>query len=241
MLFARKTMTDGFVNISTSMDNLDRSLVRTSILSALERASRDFNGVLLDVGCGRMPYKDYLLSQAEQIEKYIGLDLEDNVIHDNAPDITWNEGVIPLNDGVIDCAMATEVLEHCPHPSAVLEEIYRVLRPGGMFFLTVPFIWPLHEVPYDYHRFTPFLLEKTLDECGFTNIELSALGGWDASLAQMLGLWSQRRPMGALKRKIASILVKPLHSYLLKRDFVLQDFSRQTMITGLSGTCRKPG
>jgi len=93
----------------------------------------------------------------------------------------------------IEDSIATEVFEHCPDPEIVMKEIWRVLKLGGILFFTVPFLWNLHETPYDEYRYTPFALKRHLTQSGFTEIEIKAMGGWDAALAQMLGLWVRRR------------------------------------------------
>ncbi len=56
---------------------------------------------------------------------------------------------MPFEDNVFDCAMATEVLEHCAYPEVTLFEVSRVLKKDGLFFFTVPFVWPLHDCPFD--------------------------------------------------------------------------------------------
>ena len=141
---------------------LDIFIVRRSILSSLQTQIPQYEGTLLDVGCGQMPYKTLLTSSPSRVKQYIGLDLEFNPIHNNHPDITWQNGKIPLSDGSIDCAIATEVFEHCPDPEVVMSEICRVLKPRGMLFCTVPFLWPLHEVPHDNIATHLILLSATL-------------------------------------------------------------------------------
>ena len=53
-------------------------------------------------------------------------------------------------------------------------------------------LWPLHDVPYDECRYTPFAIKRHLRNAGFEQFRLKPLGGWDASLAQMIGLWILR-------------------------------------------------
>ena len=224
-----------------TVKRLDIYQVRISILKALQDLLNVFEGTLLDVGCGQMPYKPLLTSPPSKVTRYIGLDLEDNPIHDNHPDITWQNGKIPLKDDSIDCAICTEVLEHCPDPEAVLKEIHRVLKPKGLVFFTVPFLWPLHEVPYDQYRYTPFSLNRHLAASGFIDIDLKPMGGWDASLGQMLGLWVQRRPLNKWIRGGLLFLFWPIVWLLHKTDLrTSTKFKEGTMITGLSGTTRKP-
>ena len=229
-----------FLRPKCTVQQLDLFIIRKAILKALSAQLNNLQGELLDIGCGQMPYKSLLTSPQSQVSKYIGLDFKDNPIHSNDPDITWQEGKIPLSDHSIDCAIATEVLEHCPNPEEVMKEINRVLKPGGFFFFTVPFLWPLHEVPFDEYRYTPFSLKRHLHDTGFTNIQLAALGGWDASLAQMMGLWVRRRKMGKWKKGVLSLMLMPL-IYLLNQKNNLDPikFWEGTMITGLSGTARK--
>src|ERR1051325_897894 len=115
---------------------------RRLILEALLQARSNFNGRLLDVGCGHQPYRQVVLSLPSRATTYIGLDFAENRYQ--PPDVAWDGVRIPLGDASIDSVLLTEVLEHCPEPETVLREIYRVLKPGGFMFLTVPFIWPIH-------------------------------------------------------------------------------------------------
>ena len=43
---------------------------------------------------------------------------------------------LPLRDASIDVAVSLQVLEHVANPRAMLQEVFRVLRPGGVFLLT---------------------------------------------------------------------------------------------------------
>jgi SAM-dependent methyltransferase len=160
-----------------------------------------------------------------------------------------------LQNNVIDCALATEVFEHCPEPETNMREIQRVLRPGGLLFFTVPFLWPLHTVPYDEYRYTPFALERHLRNAGFEQIKLKAMGGWNLSMAQMLVLWARRRwshsgqassrpsLSSCLQRtfwwRVLPRLVVPLARFLAHIDTPPLEFKARTMMIGITGTAYK--
>lgn len=171
-----------------------------------------------------------------------GLDIESAQVYDQKvkPDSTWDGITMPFGNDLFNCSIATEVLEHCPKPEVILSEIYRVLKPDGVFFFTVPFLWNLHEVPHDEYRYTPFALERLLKEAGFIDIQIYPTGGWHASMALMIGLYVKRAKLNRVMRKILEfsslILLRILFS-LAKREKIT--FSEGQMITGIYGVCRK--
>jgi SAM-dependent methyltransferase len=234
-----KTHRNSFLTPILNTESLDIFIIRSSILDALTKNIGQFKGTLLDVGCGEMPYKSLLISPLSKVERYVGLDLGNNALYTKSvPDIFWDGETIPLPDISVECAIATEVLEHCPKPENVMKEIYRVLRPEGIFFFTVPFIWPLHDVPYDQYRYTPYSLERLLSNSGFEQIDIKAMGGWDASLAQMIGLWVNRRPLPYLSRKIYQAISLPIIRALVRSDMIPDNYAGR-MVTGFSGIARK--
>lgn len=232
---------DNFINIPFTKENLDRYYIRTSIFNALKEALPKLKDNLLDIGCGKMPYKSYILENS-MVSSYKGLDIESALEYDSTikPDFTWDGKIMPFENNSFDCAFGTEVLEHCPEPEIVLKEVFRVLKPEGVFFFTVPFLWNLHEVPHDEYRYTPFSLARHLENSGFSKIEIEATGGWHAAMAQMLGLWVRRSAITNTKRKWLSMLLKPVIYSLIKMDKAGKvTFTEGQMITGLYGTARK--
>jgi SAM-dependent methyltransferase len=61
---------------------------------------------------------------------------------------------IPLKDASFDAVIVQAVLEHVISPAKVVDEIYRVLKPGGLVYAETPFMQQVHEKAYDFTRFT---------------------------------------------------------------------------------------
>lgn len=73
------------------------------------------------------------------------------------PDIIGDIMNMPLKSSSYDVVICLAVLEHVPKPWLAMEEMVRVLKPGGSLFLYVPFLYPYHAMPGyygDYVRFT---------------------------------------------------------------------------------------
>jgi SAM-dependent methyltransferase len=135
-----------------------------------------------DVGAGDSPYRE-LFAHCE----YISVDWDQSVHRGAAnADIISSADSITLPDETVDAALLTQVLEHVPSPSAVLAEVGRVLRPDGHVFLTVPFIWELHELPHDYFRYTPASLQLLLEGAGFLDITITPRNDCFTTIAQLL-------------------------------------------------------
>lgn len=230
-----------FINVKLSKKNIDRFHIRSSIFKAIKNNLNNFKGSLLDVGCGKMPYKEYILKNST-VNEYVGLDIENALLYDSnmKPDYTWDGLNMPFQNDSFETCIATEVLEHCPKPDLFLKECYRVLKSDGIFFFTVPFLWNLHEVPNDEYRYTPFSLERHLTHAGFKEIKIYANGGWHSSMAQMLGLWLKRSPMSTNKRKLLIFILFPFYKYLITIEQNKKiDFKEGQMIPSFYGTAKK--
>lgn len=219
-------------------ENLDIWHLKTSILNSLIEILPNLKGTLVDLGCGDAPFKSLITRETNNKIKYVGIDLYNN-IYNGKPDVFWDGQTIPIRSNSVDTVLFTEVIEHIQNPDIVLVEINRILKVGGVVFLTTPFFWPLHDAPFDEYRYTPFSLERILKKHNFCPIKTYQFGGWNACLAQMLGLWLRRKPMNKYQRKFLSIIFKPIVHILLKTDKSHKNQKLLPMYTGLSILCEK--
>ena len=72
------------------------------------------------------------------------------------PDVMGDAHALPFGDGEFSFVVCTEVLEHLHDPAVAIAEMHRVLMPGGTLVLTTRFIFPIHDAPHDYYRYTEY-------------------------------------------------------------------------------------
>ena len=68
------------------------------------------------------------------------------------------------------------ILEHLPEYKLAFSEIYRIIKKGGFFIGSVPFIYQIHAAPNDYFRFSKQFFELNLKKYKFKQIQVKALG-----------------------------------------------------------------
>ena len=90
-------------------------------------------------------------------------------------DIVCDISNIPFKDNSIDIISNIAVLEHVPNPEKVVEEIYRVLKPGGKVYSVVPFIQGFHASPFDFTRRTYEGMNTLYKK--FENKKIKCIGG----------------------------------------------------------------
>lgn len=104
---------------------------------------------------------------------------------------------LPVPDDQFDLAISYDVLEHIEDDVAVVEEIKRVLKPGGLVLIAVPAdprLWSDHDVAVSHvRRYTRESLSKLFDDAGFTIEEVRS---WNVLLRPAVA-WKRKRPGNA--------------------------------------------
>ncbi len=132
-------------------------------------------GKVLDVGCGRQPFRTLLESRGL---RYVGLDTQQN-IDNTVAHVCPIDGELPatlLADGPFDFILCTEVMEHVADWQSAFANFHRLLAPGGRLLITCPHFYPLHEEPYDFWRPTPYALRYFAARFGLTVVVQQQVG-----------------------------------------------------------------
>jgi SAM-dependent methyltransferase len=164
-------------------------LIYEMIDAWLDRHRALVRGALIDLGCGEMPYRERFLRDCDS---YTGVDWA-NSLHEVRADISTDlDRGLPIPEQSADTVTLLSVLEHLREPQALLDEAFRILKPGGSLLLQVPFMWPVHEAPHDYFRFTEYGLRHLLGKAGFSAIVIENEGGYWTLAALRLNYQSAR-------------------------------------------------
>lgn len=132
---------------------------------------------------------------------------------EHGEDVRGDLLALPFPEDVFDGVLLTEVLEHCIDPRAAVDEVRRVLKPGGLLLVTSPFCWPTHQTDdyKDYWRF--------------------ARQGWELLL----------RAFADVSITACALTTEGQAAYDFMRRFEAMGFQNQTeMTTGYLCSARKP-
>lgn len=172
-------------SLGTSSDPIYQMVART----IAQRHSQ--SGVLVDVGCGQSKLWSLVNNS---FNRYLGVDA---VRYDDLPaqiefiPFDLDIGKAPLAEGVADVVCAVEIIEHLENPRALMRELVRLTKPGGLVIVTTPnqLSWlskltliiknqfnAFQEAPGLYPAHITALLEidliRIFTECGLTSIQI---------------------------------------------------------------------
>lgn len=111
-------------------------------------------------------------SGGRRLPGVIGLEIETC-----SADVIGDTLNLPFADKVFDAVFSQAVLEHVTDPQRAVDEMIRVLKPGGTFYAEVAFMQPVHMAPIHFFNHTPFGLAHICRELEL--VSLSPLGRFD--------------------------------------------------------------
>jgi SAM-dependent methyltransferase len=157
----------------TIKKQLGSKLTRQRLAAFLAAHSTDM--LTLEVGAKNRPYQHFFpCAIAGDIVFYPSLDVQ------------FDAHALPFAPATFGVILCTEVLEHCINPPVVIGEFYRVLKPGGKLIMTTRFLFPIHDAPHDYFRFTKYGLQSLCR--AFNKVAVTE----EAATVETLGVLLQR-------------------------------------------------
>ena len=150
---------------------------------ALFAAGLEPGARVLDAGAGECRHAPLFAAQ-----RYTGVDL-------GVGDAKWNYGKLdaiadltrlPFRAAAFDAALSVVTLEHVKDPRGAVEEMARVLRPGGRALLIVPQEWEVHQAPHDYFRYTRQGVRFLAESAGLVAESIEPAGGFFRLLSRRM-------------------------------------------------------
>lgn len=177
------------------------------------RFAKCLHGRILDVGSGSNPILEWLPASVQ----YTSLDYPPAIskgYHGHA-DVHGDAQCLPFRDSSFDSVLALDVLEHLRNPGEAMREIQRVLRPGGTLIVQTPFLYPLHDLPDDYHRWTASGLSRLGGSVGLRLLDVYAHGGPLETAAALANIALSKCILDAIDKSRAAAILVPVLAVLI--------------------------
>ena len=146
--------------------------------------------LVLDAGAGHQPYRHHFVHC-----RYKSADFEAVKKRYACNTYVCDLRRIPVENGRFDAIIFSQVMEHLPDPLAVLRELHRVLKPGGVLFYSGPLWFEEHEKPYDFYRYTSFALRHLFETSRFHIEDLRWLEGYLGTVTKQLNAMINTLPL----------------------------------------------
>ena len=183
-------------------------IIRSSIFS-----NNKFEQSCLDVGSGTAPYRN-LIMKSLRVQNYYEMDIAPS----ESTSFVSSAEKIPLSSDSMDLIVSFDVLQHIQHYDKVLNEFFRVIKPGGLVILSVPFLYSECDF-HDFHRWTFEGISAELSSRGFDIVSSKkrggiffaigcfALWGLDHILPGQRSGWRSNRSFWTIIRSLFSLLI----------------------------------
>lgn len=153
---------------------------RQNLYEMLTAALSDvpFDGRILNVGSGG-GVADTIAKSTSSSVHIVSADIDPSRKPDIVLDICNSEFVDEF-----DVIVMSEVLEHIPTPHLALERVLMALKPGGKLILSTPFVFPIHDRPHDFFRYTKYGLQYLLRD--YSSVAVLERNGWAEAIVVLM-------------------------------------------------------
>jgi SAM-dependent methyltransferase len=190
------------------------------------------SGRLLDVGAADRWVESLVPAEVQ----YVALDYPatGKVLYGAQPHVFADAADLPFIDHCFDAVTCLEVLEHVAEPELVMSEIGRVLKRGGRAWISTPFLYPLHDAPFDFRRYTEFGLRQNAKKAGLAvkslqkDMHALRVAGLLVCLAIAGGAFAQRGIARWLWLPVALVLVAVVNVCVWMLSFLWPDWSHMS-------------
>ena len=146
-----------------------------------------FSGVSAKRFLKRYPKGSLMLNIGSGVHKPHPDIINVDIFYYKGVDLVANAEELPLPTGCVDAIVCESLLEHVPRPEKIVEEMYRVLKPGGGIYIVIPFVYPFHASPNDFQRWSVTGLRELIKT---GNVEvIGTRAGPTSALVGQLGTW----------------------------------------------------
>jgi len=181
--------------------------------------------MVLNIGAGGDFSKTLVRHADRQQFQVMSLDIDEQ----RHPDIIGDICSYDFKGRQFDAVVMAETLEHIHSPHLALENVHRILKNSGRLILTTPFIFPIHDRPHDYYRYTRYGLEYLLRH--FHDVSIMERNSWTEAIDLLsVRLIMDKNPLARTLAPIFVLLafikwpISFLLSRLIRTDFITSGY-----------------
>jgi SAM-dependent methyltransferase/uncharacterized protein YbaR (Trm112 family) len=202
--------------LSQILPKIDANLKAKSNYASLAKhlLSKEANPKVLVIGCGNLGQGLTSLLAYSSIEL-----VESDVSFGNRTEVICDAHNLPFVENSFDGVIIQAVLEHVVDPYRCVDEIYRVLKEGGLVYSETPFMQQVHMGKYDFTRFTHLGHRRLFRR--FEEIDSGAVGGPGMALAWSYQYFLLSFAKTELIKEFIKIFARTTSFYLKYFDYLL--------------------